>query len=335
MSAATHAATERMQRRWVLGALAIALAFHLAGAWLFGWYRIPAMEIPSSHRVNAGPFTLKRIEINPADLDKPQENPIAKLPVAEPPANPSQFNLDPHAVEHALQMPQPSLSTPPVPEPSRVIAATELSQGLPYAEADTAKLTSEIAKSNPAAVTASSVTSSKLAQDLISATPGPAQPGLPSGTQPASSGGSGQLPGFAELAPGFRADNPDLSKLPEPILLRLPSDVLFDFDSARLKPEAEGLLTQAVAMIAKYPDASIQVDGYSDALGQPDYNQTLSQQRAEAVEVWLQTHATQGSYKFRALGHGSTNFIASPQGTIEQQQPNRRVEVIIQALKAP
>ena len=116
-------------------------------------------------------------------------------------------------------------------------------------------------------------------------------------------------------------------------MLRLPSDVLFDFDSAQLKPDAAALLGQAAAMIAKYPDASIQVDGYSDSFGRPDYDLSLSQQRAQAVQDWLQGHASSGSDKFRSQGHGSADFVVSPQGSIDQQQPNRRVEIVIQALK--
>src|SRR5208282_2597662 len=107
--------------------------------------------------------------------------------------------------------------------------------------------------------------------------------------------------------------------------VRLASDVLFDFDSARLKPEAAPLLMQAVGLITKYPQANIQIDGYSDSFGRADYNLTLSQQRAEAVQAWLQDHADQGSYKFRSQGHGSADYVISPQGTIDQQQPNRRV----------
>jgi outer membrane protein OmpA-like peptidoglycan-associated protein len=251
--------------------------------------------------------------------------------VAEPPKNPSQFNLDPNLVEKTLQTPQPTLSTPSVPEPTRVIAATDMSQGLPFAESDQAQVTAEIAKVEPGAPGSPSL-SSKTAQDLISATAGLPQPGVPSGAQVTGNGSSGTLPGFTQLVPQFKASTA-VSNLPEPILLRLPSDVLFDFDSAQLKPEASSLLTQAAGLVTKYPQASVQIDGYSDSIGKPDYNLTLSQQRAEAVEAWLKDHSAQTGYTFNARGHGSADYIVSPQGTIDQQQPNRRVEILIQALK--
>ncbi len=327
-----HADLEGSQKKWIFGALAIALVLHLVFAWALGWYKIPGLEIPSSHSAPTGPFTVKSIEINPDAFKSQTDNPINRLPVAEPPQNPAQFNLDPNLVEKALQTPQPALAAPSVPEPGKVIAATEMSQGLPFAESDTAKISAEIAKVEPS-TSAGPVTSSKFAQELINANTGPAQPGAASGAQVTGDGKTGTLPGFAQLVPSFHATAPDLSKLPEPVLLRLPSDVLFDFDSAILKPSADPLLSQAIGMVTKYPQADIQIDGYSDSFGKPDYNLTLSQQRAEAVQAWLQDHISQSGYKYRSQGHGSANYVVSPQGTIDQQQSNRRVEILIQALK--
>src|SRR5208282_2724638 len=175
-----HADLERLQKRWILGALGIALVIHLAVAWAMGWYKIPGMEVPFNHSQPTGPFTVKRIEINPDALKSRQDDPIARLPVAEPPKNPAQFNLDPNLVEKALQTPQPALATPSVPEPNKVIAATDLSQGLPYAESDSAKISAEISKVEPSA-SGGPLTSSNLAEQLISANTGPAQPGVASG----------------------------------------------------------------------------------------------------------------------------------------------------------
>lgn len=327
-----HTDLERLQKRWVFGALGIALVCHLFLAWALGWYKIPGLEIPSSHSAQTGPFTVKSIEINPDALKSQQDDPIKRLPVAEPPKNPAEFNLDSNQVEKMLQTPQPALATPSVPEPNRVIAATDLSQGLPFAESDTAKITAEIAKVEPTS-TSGPLTSSKLVQDLMNANSGTPQPGVASGAPITGDGNAGKLPGFTELAPTFQPANAAVSNLPEPVLLRLPSDVLFDFDSANLKPEAAPLLTQAIGLITKYPQADVQIDGFSDSFGKPDYNETLSQQRAESVQAWLQQHVPQSGYKFRSLGHGSADYVVSSKGSIQDQQPNRRVEILIQALK--
>jgi OOP family OmpA-OmpF porin len=327
-----HADAERLQKRWILGAVGIAVVFHAGVAGALGLYRIPGMEIPSSHSAPTGPFTVKRIEINPDAFKSQREDPIAKLPAAEPPQNPSQFNLDANLVEKALQTPQPALATPSVPEPNKVIAASDLTPAEPMVQSDAAQMTAEIAKVDPASASGP-ITSSKLAEQLINSSAGATQPGATSGAPATGNGAAGKLPGFADLAPSFKPVSPDLTKLPDPILLRLPSDVLFDFDSANLKPEADPLLSQAIALITKYPEADIHIDGYSDSFGKQDYNGTLSQQRAEAVQAWLQTRIAQAAYKFHSTGHGSTNYVVSSTGSIEAQQPNRRVEILIQATK--
>jgi outer membrane protein OmpA-like peptidoglycan-associated protein len=328
-----HFESDGLQKRWIFGALGLALVIHLLAAWAMGWYKIPAPAIPALHPGATGTFTIKRIEVNPDSL-KPQSvpDPIKNLPAANAPANPADFNLDPNSIEKALQAPQPQLATPTVPEPGKVIAATDLSSGLPAVQSDTAKFTAEIAKVDPAA-SAGPVTSAQLAQDLITANAGLPQPGKPTGAPAQGNGTAGKLPGFAALAPSFKQTETNLANLPQPVLLRLPADVLFDFDSSQLKPEADPLLSQAVGLITKYPQADVHIDGYSDSFGKPDYNLTLSQQRAEAVQAWLQQRIAQSAYTFHSLGHGSTSFIVPSTATIDQQQPNRRVEILIQAMK--
>jgi outer membrane protein OmpA-like peptidoglycan-associated protein len=330
--AATYQPIERIQKRWIFLALGLAVVLHVSVAGALHLYRIHEVEIPSNHSIPTGPFTVKRIEINPDALNRNENNPISKLPVPEPPQNPAEFNLDSNLVEKALQAPLPKLSAPAVPDPGRVIAATDLSENLPFTESDSAKITADIAKVTPSE-SGGPMISSKLAQEVIDAGPGFPQPGIAPGTLGPGNGAAGQLPGFASLAPSFRAGAPTVSNLPDPVLLRLPSDVLFDFDSAVLKPEADPLLSQAVGLITKYPSAAVQIDGYSDSFGKADYNLSLSQQRAQAVEAWIRARVGQAGYQFQSQGHGSADYVVPPPASIEQQQPNRRVEILIQALK--
>jgi OOP family OmpA-OmpF porin len=325
-------AAERAEKRWIVGALGLALLLHGLVAGGFAWYHIKGIEIPSDHSSPTGPFTVKSIEMRP-DALKTETDPTTNLPEPEPPKNPAQFDLDPNLVEKALQAPLPKLSAPAVPEPSRVIAATDLTQSLPFIQSDSANITAEISKVQPPSAAGGPLASSKLAQDVISDSSGYPHPGDAPGLNTAGTGSTGNLPGFGALAPGFRSPAANLSNLPDPVLLRLPSDVLFDFDSAVLKPEAAPLLSQAVGLITKYPSADVQIDGYSDSFGKPDYNLSLSEQRAQAVQDWLHDRVDQTGYKFRSQGHGSTDYVVPAQGTIDQQQPNRRVEILIQALK--
>lgn len=323
---------ERLQKRWIVAAIGIALFFHAGVAGVFDLCKIPRLQTPAQHSDILGPFTVKQVEINPSDLKANQPDPTAHLPSPEAPKNPAEFNLDPRLVEKALQTPQPMVRPPTLPEPSRVVAASDLSQGAPYVESARANVTADITKIAPVATSSDPLaSSSKMAEDIINSSQGLSQNGQPAGTLASSTKGAGDVPGFGALPP---TPPPDMTHLPEPVLLRLPSDVLFDFNSDQLKPEAAGILGQAAAMIAKYPDASITVDGYSDSFGAADYNLSLSRLRAQAVQGWLQNHAPPGTYHFKSQGHGSADYVVSPKGSIDQQAPNRRVELVIQALKA-
>jgi outer membrane protein OmpA-like peptidoglycan-associated protein len=322
---------ERLQKRWVIAAAAIALFFHAGVAGVFEFCKIPRLETPAQHGDLIGPFTVKQVEIDPNALKTDVPDPTKHLPAPEAPKNPAQFNLDTTLVEKALQTPQPMLRQPTLPAPEHVVAASELSQSTPYVASDSASVTADISKIEPTASASDPVaSSSQMAQDIINSSQGVPQAGQLAGTLSSNDHGAGTVPGFGDLPP---APPPDLTHLPEPVMLRLPADVLFDFNSADLKPDAAVMLGQAAAMIAKYPDASIQVDGYSDSFGAADYDLTLSQLRAQAVRDWLQAHAPTGTYHFKSTGHGSTDFVVSPTLSIDQQQPNRRVELIIQALK--
>jgi outer membrane protein OmpA-like peptidoglycan-associated protein len=322
---------ERLQKRWIIAAAAIALFFHAGVAGVFEIYKIPRMQTPAQHSDILGPFTVKQVEIDPNALKTDIPDPTQHLPAPEAPKNPAQFDLDTTLVEKALQTPQPMLRPPTVPTPEHVVAASDLSQNTPYVESDSAKISADISKVDPVAAASDPVAStSQMAQDILNSSQGVPQPGQLAGTLSSNDHGSGTVPGFGDLPP---TPPPDLTHLPEPVMLRLPADVLFDFNSADLKPDAAAMLGQASAMIAKYPDASIQVDGYSDSFGSADYDLSLSQLRAQAVRDWLQTHAPPGTYHFKSTGHGAADFVVSPKLSIDQQQPNRRVELIIQALK--
>lgn len=328
----TLQSAERAEKRWILGALGLALLIHGIVMGAFSFYHLHGMEIPSDHSNPTGPFTVKRIEISP-DALKSQADPTTKLPQAEPPKNPAEFNLDPSLVEKALQAPLPKLSAPAVPEPDRVIASVDVGRDLPFTESDSAKISAEVEKVQPTTAAAGPVASAQLAQEVISNASGFPHPGSTPGVNLTGDGAGDKVPGFGDLASGFKPASPALANLPDPVLLRLPADVLFDFDSAVLKPEASTLLSQAVGLIAKNTSADIQIDGYSDSFGKPDYNQTLSQQRAQAVQAWLADRVGQTGYKFRSQGHGSADYVVPATGNIDAQQPNRRVEILIQALK--
>lgn len=113
----------------------------------------------------------------------------------------------------------------------------------------------------------------------------------------------------------------------EGILVNLSSDILFDIGKASLKPEAQARLNQIGDIIAKYPEDRITVIGHTDSMGSAQYNQLLSEQRAQAVKVQLMSRGVPAS-SIQTLGMGESQPIAS-NATEAGRAQNRRVELKI------
>ncbi len=110
------------------------------------------------------------------------------------------------------------------------------------------------------------------------------------------------------------------------LVIRL-GDVLFDFDSARLRDDSrEKLYRIAGVLKGKYSDREIIVEGHTDNIGGREYNQGLSKERARSVAEYLKQRA--GADKLSYRGFGANRPIAG-NSTREERQKNRRVEIII------
>ena len=104
---------------------------------------------------------------------------------------------------------------------------------------------------------------------------------------------------------------------------------LFDYDSYELK---EDVLVSLDSMIVKLQETkikSITINGYTCNKGTDDYNQKLSQQRADHILAYLVKKLNNQKIIFRAMGYGSEN-PKFPNENEESRQKNRRVELIIE-----
>ena len=115
------------------------------------------------------------------------------------------------------------------------------------------------------------------------------------------------------------------------IVVDLPADVMFDFDKAVIRPDAEPALDKAAEVLKSYPTAKVTIGGHTDAKGDDAYNEALSMRRAKAVADRL---AGPAGRTLAAEGFGERQPIApnahadgsdDPQG----RQKNRRVEIRI------
>jgi outer membrane protein OmpA-like peptidoglycan-associated protein len=104
-------------------------------------------------------------------------------------------------------------------------------------------------------------------------------------------------------------------------------DVLFDFNKYTLKPEARERLARISGIVLAYPDLKLQIDGYTDSIGSDEYNQSLSDKRAESVRDYLVSSGVSMN-NVAAQGMGKTDPVAD-NSTAAGRKLNRRVEMIV------
>ena len=105
------------------------------------------------------------------------------------------------------------------------------------------------------------------------------------------------------------------------------SDVLFKTGSYELAPGARERLAKVSGILLAYPSLHVQIEGHTDSVGGDEYNQTLSENRANAVrDYFVQQGIPAASIESR--GFGKTQPIAT-NDTPEGRQQNRRVELVL------
>ncbi|MEJ2519451.1 MAG: OmpA family protein [Desulfuromonadales bacterium] len=105
------------------------------------------------------------------------------------------------------------------------------------------------------------------------------------------------------------------------------SDVLFDVDSAVIKPGGYSEIDRVANVLLQYPQTDIQIAGHTDSTGSETYNQGLSERRAMSVKNALIDRGVSPA-RMRAVGFGESQPVAdnaNPSG----RQMNRRVVVTI------
>ena len=122
---------------------------------------------------------------------------------------------------------------------------------------------------------------------------------------------------------------------PNELRLTLAADVLFDFDAATVRPDAQAALDRVAEIIRTKSQGMVRIEGFTDSKGTAAYNLRLSRMRAESVERWLNDRERLRGTVFSSRGFGATRFVApntKPDGSddSEGRQKNRRVEIIVQ-----
>lgn len=106
------------------------------------------------------------------------------------------------------------------------------------------------------------------------------------------------------------------------INLAIPEAITFDKGQYAIKSSSYSALNQVARTLNEYNQTQVVVNGYASVEGSAAFNQTLSQNRANAVARYLVNQSVAGS-RISAIGHGATSKFGAA------YEPNRRVEITI------
>ena len=123
-----------------------------------------------------------------------------------------------------------------------------------------------------------------------------------------------------------------VTRIGDNITLNMPGSITFKSDSAELDPSFFKVLNSVNLVLKKYNKTVVEVAGHTDSTGAPEYNQKLSERRANAVAQYLESQGL-ASNRVVTVGAGETRPVAdnsTPQG----RQANRRVELTLTPVTA-
>jgi outer membrane protein OmpA-like peptidoglycan-associated protein len=117
--------------------------------------------------------------------------------------------------------------------------------------------------------------------------------------------------------------------------MNLSGDLLFDYDKALLKPEAEQALKKVAVVLSQFPESHVTVEGYTDSKGTEARNIQLSHERAQAVKDWLVKNGGALGPSISTKGFGEAYPIAPNTNANGSDNPigralNRRVSIVVE-----
>jgi len=118
-----------------------------------------------------------------------------------------------------------------------------------------------------------------------------------------------------------------VERVGEGIKITFKSGILFDVNKSELKFVAKEDIAKLAAILNKYPDTEILIEGHTDSDGTEEYNRELSIRRAQSVATHMTTQNVI-AIRFTTMGYGEGQPIAD-NSTVEGKQQNRRVEIAI------
>lgn len=313
--------TERpLARKWFVRALVASLLVHIG---LIAYFRAVRLErfTPYTERLVPRAFTsLGRVDVDAKLLDPEPDKPAAQEQNTPQQIASAELPNEKPSVE---TQPNEVLYTPTAPELVKPIASEK-------PKVDNSSLQT-LAKIQQNTATDLDKELNSVREQLIKDKPKITTNSLLKLSDTTKSGPVGTGAGTNSAIPGTKSLDDALSGtgggLHTGDKIGIHGGALFEYDKADLRPDAINDLRKLAIIVKRYPSATFTIEGYADSFGSPEYNLGLSQRRAEAVKAWLLVNIGLSPFKVEAIGRGSTNFVVSPNGTVEEQEKNRRVEI--------
>jgi outer membrane protein OmpA-like peptidoglycan-associated protein len=301
-------------RKWLFWALLLSLLLHVGFFAFAYWKKIENFGFSNHEQLAPPQFVVKQATIDPKTMDFPEETRV-KLPTSAPKPQELSVPMEKPEIKEivlkpsATEVKSPLLEEKPKPEPinwDKVIKTDEISAG----NAD--KQVGAIAAA--------------LLKDSVRA---PNQPviQLPPGSK------TGEGADAWEGIPGRRSLDDALSRTgPLPaggVPIAMPGGALFDYDKADLRPDALDEMQKLGELVRRNPKATFRIEGHTDSIGSREYNLELSLRRAMAVKIWLVEAMRIDASRIETIGFGPDKLLVPADRSIDEQQPNRRVEIVI------
>jgi outer membrane protein OmpA-like peptidoglycan-associated protein len=321
-------------RHWVVPAIALSFLLHVGLYYYFSHKTLDRFAPADMPRLVPRVFNVSRLQVD-QKLLQPDSKPASTTGKAQGDSGTlknitkfdGSFEKDMRELRAA-----PEVSSPEVPQLKEK----------PSVDSQAAQMAAAKAKAESAAAIEKEL--SEVRQQLLSDKPDvPNRPKIASGNR--KNPGKTDLEDTADsTAPGSASVPPGFSNLDEllsgsghlgsgtaPIMM--PTDLLFDYDSANLRPGATANLQKLGRLIQRNPQSVFKVEGHTDSFGSDHYNLDLSQRRAETVKSWLVENMAIDPDRIQTQGYGKSRLLVPGDRTVDEQQLNRRVEIIIRTKK--